>query len=337
MRPAGVDFQQGPEHALSVWTEVTDDEWREAFVDPYTGRVLGSRAWADLSEGVVNLMPFLYRLHYSLALGDVGILLFGIVALLWTVDCFVGAYLTFPLSDRRVGSTARFSWFRRWLPAWLLRTSRLFSFLFTWHRASGLWLWALLLVFAWSAVGLNLPQVHRPVMSVFGMSASVHDGLPELGRPYPTSKFTLREAHAIGQRLMGEEARRHDFDVKRELYLYHAPEHDAYIYVVESSLDISTKYPGTEVYFSARDGHLIGFEAPTGLRAGNTISSWLVALHFAAVGGLWYRCFVACLGLLVVVLSVTGVWIWWKKRGRRQRGLHPEGTPAAAARKSIAR
>ncbi len=105
---------------------------------------------------------------------------------------------------------------------------------------------------------------------------------------------------------MGEEARRHDFDVKRELYLYHAPEHDAYIYVVESSLDISTKYPGTEVYFSARDGHLIGFEAPTGLRAGNTISSWLVALHFAAVGGLWYRCFVVCLGLLVVVLSVTG-------------------------------
>ena len=54
-------------------------------------------------------MPFLYKLHYSLALGEVNSYLFGVVALLWTIDCFVGAYLTFPPPSgarRRLGGRA---------------------------------------------------------------------------------------------------------------------------------------------------------------------------------------------------------------------------------------
>jgi len=317
-----VHFDLEPDTALSVWTEVQPAAWREAFVDPYTGRVLGSRSWGDLSEGSVNLMPFLFRLHYSLALGEVGTLLFGIVALLWTLDCFVGAYLTFPLPERRGDrrSPARPSvWLRRWAPAWLLRTQRVFSFVFTWHRASGLWLWALLLAIAWSAVGLNLKQVYEPVMrATLGMQPSVHDTLPELPKPYPPARLSLSEAHRLGRQLMSREADRRGFRVERETALHHAAEHDVFVFVVESSLDIST-YPSTEVYFSAQDGRLLGFDAPTGGAVGNTITSWIYGLHFATVGGFAYRLVVVVAGLLVFGLSLTGVWIWWAKRERRLR------------------
>lgn len=68
----------------------------EVFVNPYTGQILGGRLWGDLSQGVSNLMPFVYRLHHSLALGTIGTWIFGLIALLWTLDCFVGAWLTFP-------------------------------------------------------------------------------------------------------------------------------------------------------------------------------------------------------------------------------------------------
>lgn len=68
----------------------------QIYVNPYTGEILGGRTWGDITQGVKNLMPFIYRLHYSLALGDIGTLVFGIIALLWTTDCFVGTYLTFP-------------------------------------------------------------------------------------------------------------------------------------------------------------------------------------------------------------------------------------------------
>jgi uncharacterized iron-regulated membrane protein len=278
-------------------------------VNPYTGEVLGHRKWGDLSEGWVNLMPFLFQLHYALALGDVGILLFGVIALLWTVDCFIGAYLTFPLPDQRQRARPGV-WLKRWAPAWQIKTHRLFAF----------WLWVLLLVFAWSAVGLNLGEVYKPVMAAtFGLVESVHDRLPELPHPHPKARLPLREAHAVGQRLMRHEANARGFAVVREEHLYHAGDHDAYVYAVESNLDISTKYPRTEVYFSAQDGRLIGFDAATGISTGNTITSWINGLHFALVGGFWYRMVVVLMGLLVATLSVSGVWVWWVKRSKRLR------------------
>ncbi len=313
-----VRFDLEPGKVLHAWIGPEPGEERETFVDPYTGAVLGSRDWGNLSDGIVkNLMPFVYRLHYSLALDDIGMLLFGIVALLWTVDCFVGAYLTFPVAARR-DAVSRKSWLLRWFPAWRLRTSKLFSFVFTWHRASGLWVWAMLLVFAWSAVGLNLHQVYQPVMKTLaGFEPPVHDRLPELTKPYPGPRLSLREAHALGRRLMVTEARRRGFEIKRELELAYHADHGAFSYGVESSLDISSRSARTEVYFDAGDGHLMGFEAPTGISAGNTITSWLYGLHFAAVWGTWYRVFVAGMGVLIAALSVTGVWIWLRKRAKK--------------------
>jgi uncharacterized iron-regulated membrane protein len=82
-------------------------------------------------------------------------------------------------------------------------------------------------------------------------------------------------------------------------------------------LEISAKYPRTSVYFDGQDGHFVGFEADSGVGFASTLTSWLYALHFAALFGLWYRLFVALMGLMVAALSVTGVWIWWRKRSKR--------------------
>lgn len=316
-----LSFEPEAGKALSVWLETQPDTWREVFVNPYTGSVLGTRDWGNLLEGKRNLLPFIYRLHYSLALGDVGLLLFGIAALFWTLDCFVGAYLTFPSRDQRNEARARVSWLRRWLPAWAVRTHQLFAFVFTWHRSSGLWLWGLLLIFAWSGVGFNLRNVYRPVMQALtGMQPGTHDGLPHLTVPYPEPELTLRQAHEVGRRLMAQQAAERQFSIERELSLNYAADHGVFVYRVDSSLDISNKYPRTEVYFDGKEGRLIGFDAATGISAGNTVSSWLFALHMAAVGGWCYRIVVTVLGLGVAVLSVSGVLIWWRKRSKRRRG-----------------
>jgi uncharacterized iron-regulated membrane protein len=263
-------------------------------------------------------MPFVYRLHYSLALGEVGTLLFGIVALLWTLDCFVGAYLTLPQPVRAGSPASRKPWLKRWAPSWLLRAGKLFSAVFTWHRASGLWVWAMLLVFAWSAVGLNLSAVYQPVMrTLTGMQPVGHDTLPQLSRPYPEPKLSLREAHARGRELMAAQAKARGFRIERERWIGYAADHGAYAYGVVSSLDISQRRPRTQVYFDGQDGRFISFEAPSGISAGNTLSSWLQYLHFGHVGGLWYRIFVAAMGIAVATLSVSGVWIWLRKRQKR--------------------
>ncbi|HEY8065407.1 MAG TPA: PepSY-associated TM helix domain-containing protein [Methylosinus sp.] len=129
----------------------------EFYVDPWTGAELGRRTTADLSEGLVNLMPFIYKLHDQLALGATGRTILGVVAVAWTIDCFVGFYLTLPVSLS--------GFWRKWRPAWLIkRKGGFYRLNFDLHRASGLWLWPMLFVFAWSSVGFNMPSVYNWVM-----------------------------------------------------------------------------------------------------------------------------------------------------------------------------
>jgi len=311
-----VDFDLKPGHAVSIWVEAEPEEWREYFVNPASGAVLGSRAWGDISEGKKNLIPFIYRLHYSLALDEVGSYLFGVVALLWVADCLVGAWLTLPSARRRERSRKSPGiWLRRWLPAWLIKAKNLFALVFTWHRASGLWVWGMLLVFAWSGVALNLSEVYRPILEhSIGFEDSIHEKLPELPPPHKSAGLGPELAYARATELMNRELGKLGATVKREMYFSYAPEHGAFMYGVESSLDISTKSPNTVLYLDGQSAELLGLDVPTGRNLGATVTSWLYALHFGSVGGLWYEIFVSGMGLSVALLSVTGVWIWLRKR-----------------------
>lgn len=306
-------FNREPGRAVELWLPKSE---RTAFVDPYTGRILGARKWGEISEGFrLNLIPFIYRMHYSLALGDVGYWLFGVAALLWTIDCFIGAWLTFPPAQKRREGAPGKSWLRRWLPSWLLKTGQLFSTIFTFHRAAGLWLWAMLFVFAWTAVGFNLNPVFKPVMSVFGYHDHPHP--PELAQPLEKPALGFQAAHARGRELMQAEANKRGFIIKKEGALGYEAEHGAYSYSVHSSLDLSHRWPGTAIHFDGQTGQLMSFSAPTGERTVNTVTNWLFALHLATVGGLAYRIFVSILGLAIAALAISGIWIWWRKRKGR--------------------
>ncbi|MET0389368.1 MAG: PepSY-associated TM helix domain-containing protein [Polyangiales bacterium] len=331
-------LEQKPGHAQEFFIQVppaqkdtADDQY---FVNPYDGAVIGSRHRGDLTQGVKNLMPFLYRLHYSLGLGEVGSYMFGICALLWTVDCFVGAYLTFPASSRTRAKKPGRSWLARWKPAWLLKATKLFSLVFSWHRASGLWVWVMLLVFAWSAVALNLREVYDPVMNVaFAMPLRADQRIPALPAPRLAPQLSWDQARARARQLMAERAEQDHFTVLAERRLQYNPPRGAYRYLVRSTLDVSDRYANTTVIIDGDSGKLLAFEAPTGQNAGRTVTTWLYQLHFGSVAaaGWPYRIFVFLMGFAVALLSVTGVWIWWKKRDKRPGTRRGRGPRAGAA------
>ncbi len=314
-----VVLERTPGHSVHVWMSLDGGPARECFVDPYTGRILGSRAWGDLSEGLVNLMPFLYRLHYQLALDEVGTLLFGIVALLWTIDCFVGLVLTFPPSRPASAASDGRSWLARWRPAWVVRAGSLFGAIFTVHRAAGLWLWVLLLVFAWSAVGFNLRPVFTPVMGAVLTTTDVWAALPSLDPPRQTPRLGWQQSLTVARQVMAAEAERRQFTIASEGALTYAPGQGLYRYDVYSSLDLGDRWPATRIWFDGDSGALHAFDAPTGVASGNTVTAWLFALHMGTVGGLAYRLLVVVVGLVVATLSLTGVLIWWRKRRRTGR------------------
>lgn len=314
-----------------------DIGFSEVFVDPYTGAIVGARQFGDLGQGLrLNLIPFLYKLHYSLALpGAWGRWIMGIAALIWTFDCFVGAYLTFPRARQRPNPGKSFGmWLRRWGRAWRISPqARLFPMSFDIHLAFGLWLWGLLLVFAWSSVALNLgSEVYRPVMSTFFEFQDPYSADPPLPQDRPTPGIPWVQARAIGMQLMQEQSDRMGFSVLREERLHYNAHSGVYRYIVRSDRDLMDRYPVTTVFFDANTGAFRQLHLPTGQYSGNTVTHWLQALHYGAVFGLPYRVLVALVGTATAVVTISGLILWWIKRGARRRKRNAEstyGTPEA--------
>lgn len=305
--------------ALVPWS----DDWDELFVDPYSGSVVGHRQWGAISEGLVNLMPFVYRLHDSLTLGGLGLTALGIAALVWTLDCFVGFYLTLPLRLRRRAGDAwqrrSRKWWARWKPSWMVRwRASSYKLTFDLHRAGGLWLWPVLLVFAWSGVSFNLTSVYEPVMKPFGYERISADLRP-LAAPRHRPALDFVTAASVGEQLARVEAARRDLtiDPNRERGLYHRPDAGIYSYIFSSSADFREKGGRSLAIFDSDTGDLIKLVLPQGQSGAFTFTEWITALHMAAVWGLPWKIAVSLLGMAVTVLSVTGVLFWTRKRSAR--------------------
>lgn len=290
----------------------------EVFVDPYTGTVLGERKWGEIGQGLINLLPFVERLHHSLALGDTGLLVFGLVAIVWTVDCFVGAALTFPARLKKRPATGK-PWLARWRPSWLLRRhGGSYKLVFDLHRAGGLWLWAMLLVFAWSGVAFNLYGAYAAVMHPL----FAHQPAEEIVGRHQAARgphLNWQEARSQGRSLMSELARRQSFTIIEENALAYEPGLGVYSYKVRSSRDVREHKGLSTVFFDAASGRQLASWLPTGTASGDTIRSWISALHMASMWGWPFKLFICAMGLAVAMLSVTGVLVWRRKRQGKQR------------------
>lgn len=309
----------------------------QVFVNPYTGEVLGERKWGDIGQGLKNLMPFIYRLHYSLALDKAGETLLGIVALLWTIDCFAGAWLTLPAPRRNPVAPQSTPWALRWWPSWKLRWRQgSYKLNFDLHRACGLWTWAMLFVLAWSSVAFNLHQVvYDPVMRTLFAHQRDEQGQAEAAHPNLAPALDWMAARKVGRQLMAEQARLHGFSIIEETLMVHDPRrgrHGIWRYQVRSSRDIRDRWGSTQVIFDADTGELLHVWLPTGAAAGDTIRTWLTSLHMAALWGTPFRLFMTGMGVAVVLLSTTGFVIWVRKRrareASRQKSLYSPPTVA---------
>ena len=297
--------------------ELTFDQ---VILNPYTAELLGKRHWGDIAQGLENLMPFIYKLHYELALGEIGVWILGITALIWTMDCFVGFYLTLPMAKTKrpaPNSVATKSFWQRWQPAWLIKWSASKTRItFDLHRAGGLWLWLALLVFAWSSVYMNLADVYNKVMQSVSEYHQPWSDYPDLPQAVQQPKISWRQAQEIAQTELIQVSQTQGITILAPSGFWLNRAKGFYVYDVKSSADVQDHGGNTRVVIDANSGGVKQVLLPTGQYSGNTITSWLLALHTANVWGLPYKIFVCVLGLAIVMLSVTGGLIWWKKRRR---------------------
>ena len=303
--------------------------YNQVFVDPATGEELGRREWGAVWPITrENFVSFLYVLHYSLHIPEFwgsdrwGIWLLGIIAILWTVDCFTGVYLTFPAS-RRGGqhrdSPTRPSWWQRWKPAWRVRRNAgTYKLNYDLHRAGSLWPWLLLLILAFTAFSLNLyREVFYPVMSSFSqVTPTPFDTRRPTG---PSKPIEARVGFAeIIDNARAEGIRRN----------WNEPVGSAFYASQFGVYGVQFFHPGADhgaagvgpanLYFDSEDGRLIGERLPWKGTAADIFVQAQFPLHSGRILGLPGRIAISVMGLVVAMLSVTGAYIWWRKQRARK-------------------
>jgi len=196
------------------------------------------------------------------------------------------------------------------------------------HRASGLWLWPELFIFAWSSVSLTIPgrAVYDnitsslfPNHSRWDEAEQVEAKLPSRAKhPNEKPKLSWRQAQARGEHLLAERAAKTGLGIKQHVVLGYFPDDGVFTYVVRSTLDVEASvsdWQGAGVWIDGDTGEPRLFFQPAGQDTGNTVTAWLRALHFADVhDNLAFRVFLGFFGVGLVTLSVTGVYIWRRKR-----------------------
>jgi len=309
-------------------------DYDQVFVDPVTGKILGTREWGACCFSPVHLMPFLYLFHYTLQLPGVwGILFMGIVGCIWVVDCFVGFALTLPRAK---------PFFERWKIAWRVkRNAGGFRLNLDLHRAGGLWLWGILLMVAATGVGMNLPdQVVRPIVSLF---STLKPSLLEIGAKRMTAHprpALLSYGDAIAR--AKEEAAKHHWQIAPQL-VFHTSIYGAYgVGFTRAGENAETGLGSSYYYFDDRNGSLITADVVGQGSAGDIYMQAQYQLHTGRILGLPGRILIFLTGLVVAMLSFTGVYIsarkshWLRHRlasreaRNRSRDSAPAGVPAAA-------
>jgi len=316
-------------------------DYNQVYVDPVSLEIAGTRMWGKISLARTDILPFLYKLHYSMhipAFGGIerwGYWFMGMIAIVWTIDCFVGLLLTMP-RIRRHGSTSvapQRGWWRRWQTAWRIKKGAgLYRLNLDMHRASGLWLWPLLLVIAFSSISLNLGDVVvRPLLS----KVSILTPDPFDDKSPPLRKENLIPAQ-IGWQQAIDRASAHARAqgwTEQPASIFYGRLYGLYsLRFLPPDADHSPWGIPRMLFISGADGKIVGGRVPWEGTSADIFMQLQFPLHSGRIAGLAGRMLISVIGLVVAALSTTGIIIWARKKAAR-RAVHRASArkPALAA------
>lgn len=315
--PAGRAVEAFASEVVPGSKEAVENEY---FLDPSNGQIQGVRPTQGCCFNRRALMSFLYRVHYSLDLGPTGIVIMGICAILWSIDCCVGILLTFPLHQ----PVWREEFWKRWGKSWLVAIGKsVFRLIFDLHRAVSLWLWVVFLGIAISGVALTLPtQVFNPV---------VHAVLPTA--PALTRLSTGRNAHAVTPdeaEALVEDFVHAEGTMQNPSGVLLAPDGSTATFYLFSKTGKQVAGLGSPVVtVDLKTGSITDSDIPGKGRLGNLVLQIQFPWHSGELAGLAGRIVICASGLALCLLTVTGVMIWWRKRWPPRRKLAPIQKPLA--------
>lgn len=284
--------------------------YNQVAVDPATGNIQGRREWGKVSLTRENLLPFLYKLHYSMhipaGLGiELGVWFMGLIAIAWVLDTFIALWISFP---------SRQAWTRSFAFRWKAGGHKL---TFDLHRSGALWVYLFVLMLAVTSVGMNLrEEVMRPLVqsvstltpSPFATRTAAPPDEPIEPRVDASTVIAAAEEHGRRQG-------------------WATPVGGAFLSTSFGVWGVGFFEPGnshgdfglgnTWLYYDSRTGAPAGSLVPGEGSAGDIFMQSMFPLHSGRIVGTPGRALMSFMGIVIAMLSVTGVMLWARKRRAR--------------------
>jgi uncharacterized iron-regulated membrane protein len=324
LRVSQVLYRVTPGRAAVMSVEPSDRKapapgYDQVFVDPVTGRILGQRSQFEPGWSPPELLYGVHQMHAELVAGNLGRWLLGVVSGLWALSSLIGLYLTLP--------KARPFW-KKWKAVWTVKLgSKLPRILLDLHRASGLWLLLAAVPVAVTGCALNFYyEVTEPAAIALSPSRT-----PQMNEEVAPPSLVRPRTVSFGRaaEIAADLSRKDGPALTPAIASYEADEGLYRVGVTRSGQRDYVGYGPVYYYLSGADGALAYMDNPYNDSAGRGFIRGLYPVHSGEVGGWPTRIIVFLLGLVVVEMSVSGLYVWWKKQAIKAKGRRAQ---AAAAR-----
>lgn len=256
-------------------------------VNPYTSEVVRSYFWGDTA------MTWIFDLHSTLLLGQTGHNIVGILGLVLMISLCTGLYLWWPGSGRVSQAFI------------IKRGASNPRLMFDIHRVVGIYGILILFILASSGLYLVYPEYINPVVEISPNQKSPKDW---------TSTTDLRtKPISIEQAVLTAKQVFPDAEVKR----ISTPNGVVGVYKVslrQPSEIFKNSYPETQVWIDQYSGTVLGSMDPKNYTMTKTFLSIQWELHSGQAFGLSGRILVCIVGLVPLILYITGFIRWLQKR-----------------------
>lgn len=288
-----------------VWSRAAGGARIQHFVDPGCGAYLGWREWGAMRLDRAHFVPALYELHRSILSGETGHVIVGFIGLLLLATAVTGTITAWPRNSTRV------AWVRTFGVKRGVTARRRFYDL---HRATGMWLLLFLLLMSVSGIYLCFPKETRALVATVLPTTPSPPPAGAAPNPAPASSFV----QSLPPDALVARAERLWPDATWSRLQLPAAASETYEVRLLQSREPRMDTGDTRVRLTA-DGHVVEKRDPLNAPAGDVLIAWFFPLHSGEALGSPGRLAWSVLGMVPLLLFVTGAWLWCQRRLARRR------------------
>ncbi len=297
--PSHIQLPTSPDEALIIRYQMPAEgnhkghnhHFYELMLNQYTGEVIGQR------DQFTSLMGLVLRLHFNLFADETGQLIMGITSLLTLLLIMTGIYIWWPKLKHLKAAFI------------IKRNASPTRFNFDLHKTVGIYTALILFSVSLSGVHFNMPYVFRPIVNYFSPVDSVRTAIVS-EKVMDVSISTETAINIAEQTFPGIKVQRVSF-----------PANKLGVYVVSGKqIDEISDKGTTQLSIDQYSGKILKVKDPHQLSAGNAFLNIQLPLHNGEILGEPGRILVLIAGFAPLLLMITGVTHWLKKR--RSKRLH---------------